>query len=192
MPLPKYLVYNDLSGDEVKHILAQRFDQLVGDVPYLQKHITLPRVKMTLQITLECWADQKYPDTRIINDAVEVRSEGSDAADAILQSVIIGPREVTVDASRHGDPPDKIREEHGLGVPTPTKGKVAVEDVVEGRRVTMPNGTVVDRTGLDPQARSGSTVVHQDFGPAREGRRDMQRIQPPRGPVMPPNWNNKE
>src|SRR5580765_7591961 len=184
MPLPKTLIYNDLSGDEIKHILAQRFDQLISDVPYLQKHITLPRVRMTLEITLESWADQKDPETRIIHDSVEVRDD-NDRSRSIAGDIL--HRSITVDASRRGDPPDKVREDHGLGVPTPRRGAIAVEDYVEGKRVVMPNGTVVDRTGMDPQARSGSTVVHQDFGPAREGRREIQRIVPPRGPVVPPN-----
>jgi hypothetical protein len=193
MPLPRTLVYNDLSGDEVKHILIERFSALLNDIPYLQKHITLPRVRMQLSVTLDCWADQPNPERRVIDDSVELRSENAPVSEPNAHD----HRSAVIDASRKGDPPDKIREDHGLGVPTPTRGpeswrSVAIEDHVEGRVMTLPNGAIVDRTGQSPDARANSTVVKQDFGPAREGRRTITKIEPPRGPVAPPNWNNKE
>lgn len=181
MALPKTLVYNDLSGDEVKHILLERFAALLADVPYLQKHLTLPRVKMSLQVTLDCWADQATPERRSIEDQLEVRGESYELSSE-------------VDASRRGQKPDEVREQHGLDIPTPSTfhvgGLARTEDTpVEGRAVVMPNGVIIDRTGQSPEARSNSTVVKQDFGPAREGRRysnfgNSQR----EGPAAPPNF----
>lgn len=153
-------MYNDLSGDEVKHILSDRFSNLLNEVPYLQKHITLPRVKMRLSIELVCWADQGAGENRTISDEVEVRTESF-----ALSSVI--------DASTKGDPPDKVREEFGLGIPTPRRGPVAIEDTVEGRKMTMANGAVVDRTGESNEAARNATVVKQDFGPARSRRENV-------------------
>lgn len=189
MPLPRTLVYNDLAGDEVKHILIERFASLLNDIPYLQKHITLPRVKMRLDVALDCWADQKNAERRTINDSVEIRSEDAEIDGDLVVAV---HKTAVIDASPKGDPPDKVREDHGLGVPTPTRGAVAIEDHVEGRISTLPNGVVVDRTGQSSDARSNSTVIKQDFGPAREGRRQITKIEPPRGPVTPPNWGNRD
>ena len=181
MPLPRTLVYNDLSGDEVKHILAERFATLLSEVPYLQKHLTLPRVKMHLNVVLEVWADQATPETKQIMDQVEIRGEAMELS-------------TTIDASRNGQPPDLIREQYGLGIPTPEPQRIGgirrTEDTVENRRITMDNGVIIDRTGSSEEARSGSTVVKQDFGPAREGRRLMnfanqQRASNP----APPNFN---
>lgn len=173
MPLPRSLTYNDLTGEEVKHILVQRMEQVLADVPYLQKHITLPRVKMTLHIELDCWADQSTRETKHIQDEVDVLGES--------YSLV-----TSVDSSPKGDPPDKIREDHGLGVPTPRRGAMAVEDTVEGRRYQMPNGAIVDRTGANTKTQGNATVIEQDFGPARNGRPEVARGT--RGPVTPPNF----
>lgn len=164
MPLPSKLVYNDLSGDEIKHILAQRFVALLDQVSYLQKHITLPRVKMELQVQLTSYADQDKTEAPLqINDSVEVLSDA-------------------VDASKRGQRPDQIREQHGLPIATPMRDQFGVRDEmvsttaqptppvytprVENARMVMANGAVVDRSGSTPQARKDATVVTQDFGPA--------------------------
>ena len=173
MPLPSRLVYNDLSGDEIQHILEERFRSLLSDIPYLKKHITLPRVRMALHVTLDCWADSPNPERRVIDDSVEIYGENAllPAAPQARET-----RQVVVDASPKGDPPDKVREEHGLGVPTPTRGAVAIEDKVEGRRVTMPNGVVVDRTGQSDKSAPNATVVEQDFG-SRQRRTGQEQVE---------------
>jgi hypothetical protein len=183
MPLPRSLVYNDLNGEEVKHILGERFGQLLNEVPYLQKHITLPRVKMTLTIDLDCWADQATPERKSINDQVDVISENNynPSANAGRSYAITA----SIDASPKGDPPDMIREQYGVGIPTPVKGLIATEDRVEGRRMKMATGAMVDRTGNNTHAKN-ATVIEQDFGRASEGRPEVQRDK--RGQVTPPNF----
>jgi hypothetical protein len=166
MPRPNTLVYNDLTGDEIKHILQERFAALLNDVPYLQKHITIPRVKMILHVELQSWADQTQNESQFIQDTVEIRDETAILAKPPTSILVAND---SVDASRKGDPPDKIREDHGLGIPTPKRGPVATEDTVEGRRVAMPDGATVDRTGKVKGHLPG-TVVEQDFGPGRLGR----------------------
>src|SRR4029077_704672 len=95
-------------------------------------------------------------------------------------------------AAPGGQPPDKIREEHGLPVPTPMRGMVAVEDyreTVEGKRLAMPTGGIVDRTGKAPE-RQNATVVVQDLGVAGLSQGRMNRVPVQRGtrdggPVAP-------
>ena len=153
MPLASELVYNDLSGDEIKHILTERFMALLADVPYLQRHITMPRVRMELTITLSCWADQTNPDSQMIEDQVDVVT-----------------RSTKVDASPKGQHPDQVREQFELPVAVPVRGPFAHEDEMIPTRVTLPNGATVDRTGNHPRSNPNATVVEQDFGPrsARE------------------------
>ena len=194
MALPKTLVYNDLTGEEVKHVLTERFISLLNDVPYLQRHITLPRVRMTLEVHLDCWAEQKHPERKTISDALEVRSERAVVEiDTIAEAI---DTSAVIDASPKGEPPDKIRETYGLGVPTPIRGQIATEDFVEGRRIRMDNGAIVDRTGQVEDARPNATVVTQDFGPARErtGRDTAPKLanQHRGGDVAPVNWGNKD
>lgn len=174
MALPNKLVYNDLSGDEIKHILLERFAALLNGVPYLQPHITLPRLRMTLAVDLDCYADQEEPERQTIKDTVEITSEQFK-----LRTV--------VDASSKGKPPDQVREEHGLGIPTPQRSALGpLEDTVEGRVMTLPNGATVDRTGTNPKASPRSTFVEQDFGP-RLNRQNVERPQGRPG-AAPPNF----
>lgn len=176
MPLPNKLVYNDLSGDEIKHILMERFAALLGNVPYLQAHITLPRLKMSLSVDLDCYADQNEPERKTITDTLEITSETFHL-------------KAEVDASSKGKPPDQVREEHGLGVPTPKRSPLGpLEDTVEGRVTTLPNGATVDRTGQNPKARAGSTFVEQDFGP----RLTRQNVARPQGRDGVPSPNFEE
>ena len=172
MALPSQLVYNDLDGEEVKHILEERFHILLEQVSYLRRHITLPRVKMTLAVHLDVWADQANPERQNIQDALEIRSESG------CSGFNFTPLDLsaTINAAPGGQPPDKIREDYNLGIPTPVRGAVAVEDRVEGRRMTMDSGAVVDRTGKAPE-RSGATVVVQDFGVAGLARGQINRPQ---------------
>jgi len=191
MPLPSRLVYNDLNGAEVKHVLIERFIALLDQVPYLQKHITLPRVKMELQVQLDTWADQPTPERQTIRDEVDIMGENppppllSDSNSVLLQDFVNA-------SPRGGKTPDQIRDEHGLFIPVPTRGPLAVEDqTVEGVRMTMPSGAVVDRTGNAPE-RKNATVVIQDFGVAGLAKQKMDRPEVAYGnrrqdgPIAPP------
>lgn len=192
MAVPSQLVYNDLDGEEVRHVLEDHFHRLLAGVSCLQRHLTLPRVKMSLQIHLDVWADQPTPERQTIVNEVEVMRPAG-AAGAAEYAVLL---EDTVNAAPGGQPPDKIREDHGLPVPTPVRGAIAVEDRVDGRRMEMANGAVVDRTGKAKE-RSKSTVVIQDFGRAglAEGafnRPVVERGTRDGGPVAPPVFPKRE
>ena len=180
MPLPSILVYNDLSGDEIKHVLQKRFEELLNQVPYLQRHLTLPRVRMSLEVQLETWADQANPETHRIADRVEVRGENSEEEEPAASTYL----STAVDSSPSpgGQPPDQIRDDYALAVPTPVRGPLGMQSgvpTVEEQRMTMPNGTIVDRTGKAPEyQRDKSTVIVQDYGPAglAQGRFEREAV----------------
>jgi hypothetical protein len=104
MPLPAGLVFTELSGSEIKEILEQRFHSLLDAVPFLQRHLTLPRLSMTLTVHLDQWADQQTPERLTISDSVTLENRISAAP------------------TPDGHPPDKVREDHGLEIPTPHYG----------------------------------------------------------------------
>jgi hypothetical protein len=197
VPLPSRVVYNDLSGDEVRHILEERFSRLLSDVPYLQKHLTLPRVKMTVTVHLDVYADQPNPERHTIQNSIDVVS---DDASVFAEPVFSGDATDSVSAAPGpgGKPPDQIRDEHGLGISVPTRGSLnhtALEDRVEGRKMSLPNGATVDRTGSDP-IRPGATVVVQDFGRAGLAEGQFNRSEVSRrakdGPVAPPVFGRED
>lgn len=190
------MTYNDLDGEEIRHILEERFQKLLAEVPYLQRHITLPRVRMTLHVQLDSWADQPTPDRQTITDTVEIIDESNEDKPLVLFDSVELSDTVSAAPGKGGKPPDQVRVEHGLSIPTPVRGPIAAEDViqsVENRRMTMQNGAVVDRTGSAPE-RSGATVVVQDFGVAglAKGRLDRSEFavgnanRRDGGPVAPP------
>lgn len=186
MPLPSRLTYNDLNGEEIKAVLEERFAKLLAEVPYLQRHITLPRVRMTLKIELDAWADQPTPERQTITDIVEVLDETAEQRPLILYSSAEMEDTVSAAPGRGGQVPDKIRADHGLVIPTPLRGPVAIEDTVENKRMTMFTGAVVDRTGTAAE-RQNATVVIQDFGVA-----GLARGQSNRNPVELGNRNSRD
>ena len=191
MPLPAMLTYNELDGSEVAHVLENRFEQVLKAVPYFQRHITLPRVRMTLSVKLEIWADQPSPETLHIGDTLTVVFDEPVLADTITAE------SVDSTAPGAGHPPDQIRERHGLPVSHPARGprevggQVAVSDqyaptahdgsgvqALDGREVEGLPGLKISRTGsgmIDGMPTSShATVAKIDQGPAglRQGRMD--------------------
>ena len=178
------LVYNDLNGDEIKKILVQRFSAMLDATPYLQRHITIPRVRMNVAVVLEQWADQPEPQKLQISDETDIVGGDYKGLSAVTDRL-----EDTVNASptRGGIPPDQIREQSGLAVITAmpmrdsTGRKIVTSDVpvLDGSVVEEVPGLRIDRTGMADQM-AGATVVRQDFGIAgignapRDPRRDGQ------------------
>lgn len=174
MPLPSMLTYNELNGEEVKHVLENRFQDIMKEVPYFQKHLTLPRVKMTLQVRLEVWADQPAPETINIGNTLTVVFDEPRLIDTITAE--------SVDSTAPGGglPPDEVREQHGLPISQPAHGprniggQIVIADqypALEGREVesSFP-GLKINRTGsgmIDGMPTSANaTVAKIDQGPA--------------------------
>jgi hypothetical protein len=183
MPLPAMLTYNELDGSEVKHILENRFEQMLHNVPSFQKHITLPRVRMTLAVKLEIWADQPAPETLNLSDRLTVVFE-----EPVLVDVIDAESVDCTAPTPDGHPPDQVREMHGLPIAQPSRsgrefgGQVQISDsFLDGNEVEGMPGLRVSRTGsgqIDGMPTStNATIAKIDQGPAGLRRGEMNRNQ---------------
>lgn len=179
MPLTREQVYNSLNGEEVKRILARRFEARLNEIPWLQRHLTLPRVRMKLSVTFELYADQPTPESHTIDDDLTLKS------DAIPSSVTLPhplepqlsetvETEDLIDSSPlTGDPPDQIRDDHDIPILVPVRNKAArvIEDMPEFAQLS--DGVTIHRPKVSPgpSPSRGATTVTQDFGPriARTG-----------------------
>jgi hypothetical protein len=148
-----------LDGLECREILKKRCIECLDQVAYFQKHLTLPRVKMTLKVTLEIYAEQPNPEKILIGDSYIVAVEGPRLVDTLTME--------TVDAAAPipgGHPPDQLREMHGLPVSRPERGPrevgghIVLADQIPHEEKTY-SGLTVDRTG-------GQTMANIDQGPA--------------------------
>jgi hypothetical protein len=174
MPQTGLLTFNELNGEEVRYILSNRFEQVMKGIPYFQRHLTLPRVKMTLNIELAIWADQPFPEIVPISDEVDVRITCEPSPAEVI-------RAKAVDAAAPipgGHPPDKIREMHGLPISEPGPGDREVGGhmytsdryALENREVEDLPGLKISRTGsgvIDGMPTStNATIAKIDQGPA--------------------------
>lgn len=181
MPLSREQVYNDLNGAEAKEILIQRFAARLNEVALLQRHLTLPRVRMKLSVSLELYADQASPEPHIIEDDFTIRTESDSRPSLTLPAPRAEaiPRteefEDIIDSSPSGDPPDRIREESGLPIPTPMRDRVTRQTADMPETVQLTDGVTIKRVngGVGPSPSRGATIIEQDFGPAR-GRQESQ------------------
>lgn len=179
MPLPSTLTFNELNGEEVRAVLENRFEQIMQQVPYFQRHLTLPRVKMTLSVKLEIWADQPQPETIKLGDALTVVYETQDEPDTLEAESVDSTAPVP-----GGHPPDQIREMHGLPISQPGPGPREIggqfvtqdnyppnaPNQLDGREVEGLPGLKISRTGsgmIDGMASSShATIAKIDQGPA--------------------------
>lgn len=184
MPMPSMLTFNELTGEEACQVLENRFEQIMSQVPYFQRHITLPRVRMTLNVKLEIWADQPQPETVNLSNTLTVIYDGEPEPSHVIEAE-------TVDSSAPGNggrPPDQIRDMHGLPIPQPgpgprnVGGHIATSDSysqLEGCEVQGLPGLRISRTGsgvidgmVGPQ---GATIAKIDQGPAGLRQGQMNR-----------------
>lgn len=176
MPLPSVLTFNELNGEEVRAVLGNRFEQMMSQVPYFQRHLTLPRVRMTVSVRLEVWADQPNPEAIKLADAVTVVTDSETGAEPSYEIEV-----ESVDSTAptpDGHPPDELRDMHGLAMPSPgpgprdAGGHIAISDhySLDGREVAGMPGLRVSRTGsgmIDGMPTSANaTVAKIDQGPA--------------------------
>lgn len=183
MPLSREQVYNDLNGEEAKQILLDRFAARLNEVPWLQRHLTLPRVRMKLAVTFELYADQPTPESHRIEDDYTLRTDQPSPTQSTSRQTI--PRnepelietlegEELIDASpTTGKPPDQIREESGLPIPTPVRDRTTRQlgDMPDVSHLT--DGVTIERKKGPAGPSSGVTFVTQDFGPARGRTEEM-------------------
>ena len=178
MPLPREAVYNELNGEEVRQILRRRVDDLLSTVPYLQRHLTLPRVRMTVTIDLVVRADQQGGERHRIADDFTVRTEDTSAADEPSDVRLSGHDAVDAAPGPAGRPPGQIRDEFGLPDAVPTRGPVATHDeMVHGNDIPMP-----------PDAAYGRLPTEQEKLTAYREKEERMRAlaEPPAPPVTLP------
>lgn len=187
MPLLKEAIYNDLNGLEAKEILVKRFYDRLNEIPWLARHISLPRVRMRLTVQFETYTESDSPDSQTLTDDFTVRTENA------IGEVPPPPRpgkqierfqeqvEDIIDTSPHtGQPPDQIREEHNLTVPTPKRHPLTrqlSDQLYAGEEVEMTPGISVKRDvsgGGIPSPSRGATTVTQDYGPRVSGGQGTQ------------------
>lgn len=160
-PLASVVTFNELNGEEVREILENRCRQIFDKVPQFQRHMTLPRVKITLTVRLDLWADQPNPEQLNIGDSLTVIIEGPQ-----LQEVITA---VSVDAAAPipgGHPPDQIREMHGLAVSRPGRGAQNIGAQISIADESIPAPVAEPTPGVKITREAGGTVVELDHGPA--------------------------
>jgi hypothetical protein len=162
MPRPSILTYNDLDGLEVREILENRIEQIFSEVPYFQKHLTLPRVRMTLNVKLEIWADQTHPETVSIGDSLTVVLDQPTLTEVFhaesVDSAAPGPG---------GHPPDKLREMHGLPISKPDKGDKDIgAQIAFADQETEPQERRPMLPGVEIKREGPVTAVIIDPGPA--------------------------
>ena len=186
MPLPAMLTFNELNGEEARTVLENRFEQVMRQVPYFQRHLTLPRVKMTLSVKLEIWADQPQPETVTLGNTLTVVYQPEDEPDTFEFEASDSTAPIP-----GGYPPDQVREMHGLPISQPgpgprdigahvaTQDNYPVADVLSGREVQGLPGLKISRTGsgvIDGMPTSANaTVAKIDQGPAGLRKGEMNR-----------------
>src|ERR1700745_1905776 len=110
MPLPEKLEYHDLNGAETFDLVHTRVFDFLSQIPELKKHISLSRVIVRLELGLDIWGT----GVRIHQDQVEFTApEKTDPGFVPIESH--PSLDAIMDSRRN--PPDLIREEHGLPVP---------------------------------------------------------------------------
>jgi len=176
MKRPSLLCYNDINGEEMGQILMQRFQEIVQEVPSFKAHLTFPRMKarITVEIITEADDPNAYPVLGVV-DLLEIQNRVTLTTE--------------IDASPTGDPPDKVRLDHGIqpyeqvrtfdstgrAISIADK-KPEAETIPPVFRISEPSkegyqGVVVDRTGTSP-IRANAVVITQDPGPAGLARPD--------------------
>ena len=129
MPLSREQTYDELNGEEAMQVLVQRVKDMLSEVPDFQKHLTLPRVKMEIDITLFIYG-RRQPKLEFHNELTlstavpEAELETAKelvAHDAVNADTGVPVKDTPFDGT--GDPPDQVREENGLTVLEPVKSR---------------------------------------------------------------------
>jgi hypothetical protein len=148
--LPSNQTYNDLTGTEAVDILTDWFRHLLMQQVWAQPHITLPMAKLTLDchVAVDMYPGGTVPVASppekldiagaftLENRAGEGRNIGNeipfDPATMVRDGSAVYWRNAKTETDLRavvnaapipgGTPPDQIREQHGLPVPTPGYG----------------------------------------------------------------------
>lgn len=143
MPLSAEQVYDELNGAEVKEILLQRVKDLLDTVPDFQRHLTLPRVRMQLNIHLDIFG-RRNPALDLLNDFT-ISTRGVDESKIELAKELVAEDTLSADTGipvpgtpfdGAGAPPDEIRELHQIPTMEPVRDRVT--GITQQRPVQPP------------------------------------------------------
>jgi hypothetical protein len=161
-------VYRSLNGAEVKEILLTRFNLVLDNIQQLQHHIELSRVRLTLSVEAEIMS----------HDGSTVHGQYFTADDVLTLSTALPPGTVeavydqaVIDASTQ--PPDQIREEHGLPVMELRRTPLGIQEepVIHEGGIRFARTATIDRgrvTIKDHMGHVDSTTVDA-LKPPRSG-----------------------
>ena len=158
--LPSQLTYNDLNGAEAVESIMDWVRQLLLSDPLMQPHLTLPMadIRIGLKIDIDMYVGGSVPvnappEQRSICGAVTLTNGLTNGLER-LDHEIAQHRSVDLTARVNaapipgGQPPDAIRESHGLPVPRPgygprdTGSHLFLADIVEehDRKLSLTGG----------------------------------------------------
>jgi hypothetical protein len=144
MALSSEQIYDELNGAEVKEILLTRMLELLSTVPDFQKHLTLPRVRMRLQIHLDIFG-RRNPALDLSSE-LTLRTRQPDE-EMTLAKEMVAEDEFSADTGvpvpdtpfdGGGQPPDQIREEHNLPMLEPVKDRAGITQQRPLQPVPLP------------------------------------------------------
>lgn len=111
MNLPKNVEYSDLDGEETKQILAARFWQFMETIPEFQRRFALTRVQLRLELVVDIWGAS--PPRKVLHDSLVMTA--TEAPPSTFTDVE-AHHQATSEVDAFNNPPDLVREEHGLPV----------------------------------------------------------------------------
>lgn len=132
MALSSEQIYDELDGAEVKEILVTRLREMLNSVPDFQPHLTLPRVHMKLSVHLDIFG-RRVPSLDLVNDLTLTTKRPVEQM--TLAKELVAEDEVSADTGvpvpntpfdGAGQPPDQVREEHGLRTLEPVKDRAGI------------------------------------------------------------------
>jgi hypothetical protein len=131
MRLPSNLTYNDLNGLETREILSNWFMQFLASQPALQAHLTLPNARINLEVAInvELFVGgtvpiESPPEQLLMRGNVGIVNSSLHDAPPDPQFKFPASMQTTINVApvAGGNPPDQVREQHGLPIPTPGYG----------------------------------------------------------------------
>lgn len=181
MKRPSELEYNDLNGAEVLDILHTRFYDLLHDLTELQERFVLTRAKLRLEIVLEI--SGASPPKKVYHDQLTISTVQPPPDNGIPVEV---EHSLSAEINAYDDPPDLVREEHGLPVPRAVRDpKLGITETVyqppEDKPLYMPApmpkptselpANLSSPTSKQVGRRRYASFVEQDYGSLQVGER---------------------
>lgn len=180
MQRPSELSFDGLNGEEILEILHTRFWDLLHDLPELQRRFVLTQAKLRLEIVLDIWG--ATPPRKVYHDSLVVRTTDEPPVGGVSAEA---HHDLVAEVDARTNPPDLIREEHGLQLPRAVRGQSGVTEtsyVEPEDQPKYPKPPQPTPTHLLPAQQASPTMkrdgrrvyagwVEQDYGSLQAGER---------------------